>query len=219
MPNNRIRQTLSSAAQNLSGPVAALAAQYGVLPGVWALAIAGGAGLLVTYAQLAEDRGKELLDFIQEHQDEFVDTIVNSPEFITVFVNVWELHIRETAENKRKRLRNFLLSLGSGQHIAQDLHTKIYSVIQQMTDQEAAIFGILFNGSNREQFRSMHINPSGFAGLSNYPDNEIKDAWHSLHAYRLIDVMDDGVVGGIMSLGQITPFGEMFYDRVVDGTI
>lgn len=137
---NKVRETLSSAAQNLTGPAAAIAAQYHALSAIWALALAGGAGLFTAYTQLAENRIREILDFIDAHKDEFVDSIVTSPEFIDVFINVWDLHIREAAENKRKRLRNFLLSVGSGEHIPQDTYTKVYSVIEQMTDQERQRF-------------------------------------------------------------------------------
>jgi hypothetical protein len=211
----RVKKAIGASLQNLPAPIAALAAQFGTLSLAWALGISAATGLLATFRELAEDRGKELGDFIEEHKAEFKEDIINSPEFVTVVINVWEKHILETAEQKRARLRNFLLSFGSGKEIAEDLHTKIYAIIDQMTDKEAAVFGIMVRGCNRAQFRNMHINHTSMHGLSSYPDDVIKDIWHSLHAYRLVDVADDGVVGGIMSLKQITPFGEMFYDYVL----
>lgn len=207
-------KTVGSTVQNLSGPIAELAIAYAALSGAWGLAIIAGAGLLATFRELAEDRGRELFDFVRDHQDEFVDEIVGSPEFIATFVNVWEKHIRETAEQKRIRLRNFLLSLGSGGHVPQDTHTKIYSVIEQMTDQEATIFGIIFLNSNSKHFRQMHLNTTSISGLEMYSEAELKDALHSLHTYRLIDAID-ATIGATMAIQQITSFGELYYHFVL----
>ena len=170
--------------------------------------------MLSVWRELAEDRGKELLEFIEAHKEEFASDIVAKPEFKAAFLNVWEMHIRESAESKRARLRNFLLSLGSGKEIPSDDHTKIYSVVEQMTDKEAEIFGVIIRNCNREQFREMHINSTSFPDLNSYSEVELKDAWHSLHAYRLINITD-ATIGNVMSIQQITPFGELFYDYVI----
>ncbi len=212
----RVGKAVGASIQNLPAPIAALAAQFGTLSVAWALGISAATGLIATFRELAEDRGKELGDFIEEHETEFREDIINSPEFVTVVINVWEKHILETAEQKRARLRNFLLSFGSGKEIAGDLHTKIYAIIDQMTDKEASIFGIVVKGSDRSQFRSMHLNSTNFHELStHYSEDELKDAWHSLHAYRLVDITD-ATIGGGMALQQITPFGELFYDYVLE---
>jgi hypothetical protein len=214
-PRTRVGQTIGSSLQNLPAPLAALAAQFSTLPASWSLGIAAAAGLYATFRELATDRGRELLEFIDAHKDEFVDTIVNSPEFVAVFVNVWNEHIRETSETKRARLRNFLLSLGSGHHIPQDVHTKIYSIIEQMTDQEAVVFGAIFQGSDRQQFRHMNLDVTTIGALHTYPPEKLKDAAHSLHAYRLIDILDAQIEPN-MAVRQITPFGELFYDYVLN---
>src|SRR5665213_1609898 len=150
-----IKKAALSSLQNLSAPLAGLVVG---LPPIWVTMIAAGAGLLAVYRELAEDRGKELLEFIVAHKDEFVIEIINTSVFKTAFLNVWEMHIRESSENKRMRLKNFLLSLGSGKELPADFHTKIYSIIQQMTDKEAEVFGIIFRGCNRPQFRELRIN-------------------------------------------------------------
>lgn len=212
----RVKKTIGSSLQNLPAPLAALAAQFSTLPIAWSLAIASATGLLATFRELAEDRGRELLVFIEENQEKFVDRVVKSPNFIAVFLNVWEMHIRETAESKRARLRNFLLSVGCAKPIPEDIHTKIYSVVEQMTDKEAEIFGVIFRNCNRQQFREMHINSTSFPELSKYEETELKDAWHSLHSYRLINITD-ATMGNIMAVQQITPFGELFYDFVITG--
>ncbi len=212
--HTRVKQTVLSSMQNLPAPIAGLAVPLAAFSPSWAAAIAMGTGLLSVWRELAEDRGKELLEFIEAHKEEFVSDIVATPEFRAAFLNVWEMHIRESAESKRARLRNFLLSLGSGKEIPSDVHTKIYSIVEQMTDKEAEIFGVIFRNCNRPQFREMHINSTSFPDLNRYSEVELKDAWHSLHSYRLINITD-ATIGNIMAVQQITPFGELFYDYVM----
>lgn len=215
----RVGKTIGSSMQNLPGPIAALAVQFGGLSPVWGLGIAAGAGLLAVFRELAEDRGKELRDFIEEHHDEFVEDIVNTPEFVGVFVNVWNEHIRETSEKKRERLRNFLLGVGSGQPIEADMHTKIYTVIEQMTDQEADLFGAIRRGVGSGRLRDMTFPADSIPELASLSDEDRRYVLHSLHAYRLINVTE-ATMGGVVTIQQITPFGFIFYDFVLnDGVI
>ncbi len=210
---DKIKQAGLSIIQNLSTPVADIAIRLQVISPEWGIAVRMGTGLLAVWRELAEDRGIELLKFIEEHKAEFVEGVIKTPEFKATFLNVWEMHIRENSEDKRKRLRNFLLNLGRGKEIKPDLHTKIYSVIEQMTDQEAKAFGIIVRNSNRPQFSNMHLNTTSIQELSSYVDYEMQDICNSLHAYRLITV-SDATIGAIMTIKQITPFGSIFYDFV-----
>lgn len=203
-----------SVVKNLPAPIAGLAVQLSAFNPEWAGIIALGTGLLTVYADLAVSNGSELLEYIEAHHEEFVEEVINSSEFKAAFVNVWEMHIRESDENKRKRLRYYLLNLGKGKDIPNDTHTKIYNIIQQMTEREAVAFGIIIGNSNRDQARQMHLNTEGMTGFTGWSSAEQKDAIHSLYTYRLID-MTDATIGGGMSVQQITPFGELFYDYVI----
>lgn len=209
----KIRTAGLSTIQNLSAPIADIAIKLQVISPEWGLAVSMGAGLLAVWRELAEDRGVELLNFVERHKTEFAENIIETPSFKATFLNVWEMHIRENSENKRKRLRNFLLSLGRGKEIDPDIHTKIYAVIEQMTDKEAEIFGFIFRNSNREMFNKMHLNTTSIPEAKEYPEEVLQDACNSLHAYRLITV-SDATIGAIMTIKQITPFGELFYDFV-----
>lgn len=214
MDIKKVKQGGLSVIQNLSEPLANIAVRLQQVSPEWGLVVGMGAGLLAVYRELAEDRGKELLQFVYEHRKEFSKEIIKTPIFKATFLNVWEMHIRENSENKRRRLRNFLLQLGKGQKIDEDLHTKFYSVIEQMTDKEAEIFGVIFRSSNRDQFGKMHLNHTSIPELVNYPENMIQDIFHSLHSYRIINTRDPQI-GGIMLITQITPFGELFYDYIL----
>lgn len=203
-----------STVKNLPTPIATLAVTLSGFSAVWAGVIAMGVGLLTVYTDLAVSRGSELLDYIKNHHEEFVEGVVSSAEFKTAFINVWEMHIRESDKNKRKRLRYYLLNLGNGKDIPNDTHTKIYSVVQQMTEREATALGVIVKASDRQQFRHMNLNTNGLFELSTWSDDQKKDALHSLHSYRLIDITD-ATIGNDMTIQQVTPFGEMFYDYVI----
>jgi hypothetical protein len=211
----RVGKAIGSSLQNLPAPIAALAMQFGGLSAAWGLGIAAATGLLATFRELAEDRGKELQEFIEAHKDEFVEEIVNSPEFVAVFVNVWNEHIRETSENKRARLRNFMLGVGSGQPISTDMHTKIYNIIEQMTDQEADSFGALRRGVGSGRLRQLHFMADNIPELYSLSDEDRKYVLHSLHSYRLINITE-ATVDGVIAIKQITPFGFVFYDYVLN---
>lgn len=210
----KIKNASLSVIQNLSAPIADIAVKLQVLNPEWAIAVGMGAGLLAVYRELAENRGVELLGFIEEHKDQFLEEIIKTPNFKATFVNVWEMHIRENSEAKRKRLRNFLLNFGKGKKIDPDLHTKIYSVIEQMTDLEAEIFGILYRGSNKEQFKNMNLNSDAITGLKAYQEPDIRDVCNSLHSYRLITIGSEPAIGASVTIRQITGFGELFYKFV-----
>ncbi len=215
---NKIKATGISVIQNLSAPIADIAIRLQMINPEWGLAISMGVGLLSVWKDLAEDTGIELLEFIEQHKNEFAEEVVKTPEFKAAFLNVWEMHIRESSETKRERLRNFLLSLGKGKKIKLDLHTKIYTVIEQMTNQEAEIFGHIFRGANRTQFSRMNLSSTATPGLKDFSEFDLQDAYNSLHAYRLITIAAEPTIGAIMTVRQITPFGELFYDFVCEST-
>lgn len=211
---NKLKQLSVSTIQNLSEPMASIAVRLQMFSPEWSLVIGMGAGLLAVYRELAEDRGSELFREIEEHKEEFIESIVKSQDFKATLLNVWEMHIRENSQEKRRRLRKFLLALGKGEKIDNDLHTKIYSTIEQMTDEEAEVFGLIIKNSNRDQFRKMHLNHTSIPELKEYPEEKIRDNFHSLHSYRLINT-SEATMGGIMLITQITPFGASYYDHIL----
>ncbi len=212
---NRASRTTMSLLQNVSPPLAAIALQLQWISPEWMLTIGYGAGLLAVFRELAAERGKELLEDIAEHKTEFKESIIKTQEFKAIFLNIWEMHIRENSESKRKRLRKFLLALGRGEQITTDLHSKIYSVIQQMTDREAEVFGIIFRASDKNQFKNMNLNSTSIPGLSDYLETDLQDIYNSLHAYRLITIAPEPAIGSLMAVRQITNFGEIFYEKLL----
>src|SRR5689334_15816512 len=101
MSRTRPSKVIRTTVQSITLPLATLA---GTLSSPWLGLIASGAGLLAIYGDLAYEEGKEIIEYVNLNKDKFVDSIINSPEFTKVFLNVWEMHIRETSETKRIRL-------------------------------------------------------------------------------------------------------------------
>ncbi|MGA2910901.1 MAG: hypothetical protein ABSE04_03845 [Candidatus Microgenomates bacterium] len=211
---NKIKLATLSSLQNLSPTFATLLQQLQIINPQWVLLVSFGAGLLGVFRDLADERGVELLEFIKQYKSEFSKSVISTPEFKDAFVNVWEMQIRESSSSKRKRLRNFLLNLGRGKTIESDLHTKIYTIVEQMTDDEAKVFGIIIRNSNPESFKQMNLNPTGINELKGYPEYNLIDICNSLNAYRLITIRDNATIGSMVSIQQITPFGELFYNFV-----
>lgn len=217
MKNVTVKEASLKTVEELSPPIAEIAVILSGVNPIWAGVVGAGIGLLKIYRELAEKRGIELLKFIEEHKEEFNEEITNSPDFRAIFIEVWEKHIRENSDNKRKRLRNFLLNYGSGIDLPPDIHTKIYSVIDQMTDNEAKFLGLIFRNSNREQFRDMHLNVlhDSTDWVAEFNEAEIEDICNSLHAYRLIDIQFASIGRGVL-ITQVTPFGEIIHDYILD---
>lgn len=208
-----VKSTLSTL-QNVAPPLAAIAARLSVITPEWALAIGLGSGLLAYWRDIAVERGKELLTYIEEHKTEFIETVVQAPEFKATLLNVWEMHIRENSENKRVRLRRFLLALGKGEKISTDLHTKFYSIINQMTDDEATAFGYVYRKTDKERHAHMNYNIFDMPELQQFEDSQRLDMFNSLHAYRLVNIRE-AQIGPAVSVQQITPFGDLFYEHVL----
>lgn len=200
--------------QNLSSPVAEIGIRLQMFDPVWGIIIGMGAGLLSVWRELAEDRGVELLEYVELHKNEFVETIVKSSEFKATFLNVWEMHIRENSKSKRQRLKRFLLNLGKGESINNDLHTKIFTVISQMTDDEAIVFGYIIKNTNLEMKNHMNLHIDNIPELKDPTEGKLNDALLSLHSYRLITIRDTAVIGDIPTIRRITDFGDMFFKNI-----
>jgi hypothetical protein len=76
----------------------------------WGLAIYAVIGLYGVYLALRQDELNELIIFIQKHPEEFREEIVKSEEFRKGFIQFFDTYVKERLDNKRKILREILLS-------------------------------------------------------------------------------------------------------------
>lgn len=211
---NRRKKVIISSIQNLSEPLATLLVPLIVMNPNWVGIVGLGAGLIAVWRDLAEDRGTEILKFINDNVDKFSKDNIQSNEFRSTFLNVWEMCIRENSENKRRRLHRFLIGIGQKNDINSDLHTKIYSVINQLTDSEAEIFGFIYKEIQRKpDHHNLHV--LGEHHIEhNYHPSIMEDACNSLHAYRLVDVVRPQIGSGLIVMN-LTTFGEIFYGYII----
>ena len=167
---------------------------------------------IVTYKDLVENRGKELLEFIKEHGEEFSAEVIKTDSFKASFATIWDSYLKENSENKRRRLRKYLLRLGLGASIDDDLKSKIQNVIANMTDLEAEIFGKIYDEAN-SYIPQSHMQFDMKDKIEGYPDDILLDTAHSLHAYRLITISLPQI--GLANVRAITKFGKVFYETVI----
>lgn len=81
---------------------------------VWGILFATSTALINAWGDFGQSRVNELVSFINEHREEFVGDIIKTDTFKTLFLNVLERHMKESSEEKRQLLRNYLLSTGKG---------------------------------------------------------------------------------------------------------
>ena len=204
-----------STIQNLSEPIATLLLPLMAIDPSWVGIVGLGAGLIAVWRELAEDRGAEILKFINDNANKFSKDNLETNEFKSTFLNVWEMCIRENSENKRRRLHHFLLGIGQKNDINSDLHTKIYSIINQLTDMEAQIFGFIYKEMQKKpDHHNLHVLGEHHID-HNYHPSVMEDACNSLHAYRLVDVVRPQIGSGLIVMN-LTPFGEVFYRYIIE---
>ena len=167
---------------------------------------------VVTYKDLVENRGKELLEFIKEHGKEFSAEVIKTDSFKASFATIWDSYLKENSENKRKRLKKYLLRLGQGASIEDDLKDKIQNVIANMTDLEAEMFGKIYDVAS-SYFPQSHMQFDMKDKIEGYRDDVLLDTAHSLHAYRLITISLPQI--GLANVIAITKFGKVFYETVI----
>ena len=167
---------------------------------------------VLTYKDLTESRGKELLQYIKDNADDFKSEIIETDNFKATFANIWETYLRENSESKRKRLRKYLLNLGKGASINEHYYDKIHAVISDMSDLEAEIFGKIYDLSE-QYIPKDHMQFEMKAKIAGYSDDDLLDAAHSLHSYRLINISLPQI--GFVNIRAVTKFGEVFYATVI----
>lgn len=115
-----------------------LATYYPQLAGLFSV----GSALIQTWGDFGQTRVNELVKFVSEHKDEFVEEIVISDKFKTLFLNILERHMKEASERKRELLRNYLLSVGRGYCPDFDDFTKMNNTLDNITFDEIDLLSL-----------------------------------------------------------------------------
>ncbi|MFA6307134.1 MAG: hypothetical protein WC639_05000 [Patescibacteria group bacterium] len=110
---------------------------------------------------------KKVSDFMlqfEEHKDDLVMSVVQSDKFISVFLELFDRNIKESNEEKRQLLKNYILNMAIG--IEQDFneHTKLINVLNNITADELIILkmwgegGIISNNTRYKNIGRITVN-------------------------------------------------------------
>ncbi len=171
----------------------------------WSVLFAAASGIINTWSDFGQARINELVQYIDEHREEFVDEIIATDKFKGVFLNVLERHMTEVMEAKRELLRGYLLGVGVGVQADFDYHSKILSVLDQISFEEIALLN--FMNDNKMISALSQITPNFLIEGNTLPESRIKFLLQSLGNYGTVAV-DHGRYDG--PVYQMSPFGEIF---------
>jgi len=135
--SNKLPNKTSLVLKNLGPAVFALATSQPWL----AVIFTGAVGFLGLFGDLAQKRLNELIKAMNQNKDNFAhDSIKSHPnKFRAVFLDVLDKLIRETSEEKRKLLKNYLINTFKGIEKDFNYHSRFSWVINNITLDELKI--------------------------------------------------------------------------------
>ena len=112
---------------------------------VWALIFLTAKGIYSAWGEFGQAKLNELVTDLEKAKNSFDPKVIETDEFKSVFLSALERHMKESSEMKRKLLRNYLISVGQGKMPGFDYHTKLLSILDQITGDELRLFMLLPN--------------------------------------------------------------------------
>lgn len=109
-------------------------------------------GVIQAWGAFGQARMEELVNDMDEHKNEFDPEILKTDKFKAAFLNVLEMHMKETNEEKRKLLRNYLLSVGTGLLPDFNEHTKVIYTLNTITIEELKMLQLFGENGIISQF-------------------------------------------------------------------
>lgn len=208
----------------------------------WGVLFAIVSSAIGVWGEFGQARTQELVEFLTKHKDEFIDEILKSERFKSVFVNILDRQIREVSEEKRQLFRTYLLNMGKGLFPDFNMDSKLLSILDQITPEELKVLEI-WNG--RIQRKIVEKNPNigytmenieqkmkeselnehqvmfAFEGKDWPSMDELTFILRSLGNYGLLDTRESsGVIRGDGSDGirvkRISPFGKIFLQYITE---
>jgi len=209
---------------------------------VWSVLFVSAMGIIKVWGAFGQARINELVEFISQHKTEFLNDILETDKFKSVFLNVLERHTKEVMEEKRKILRNYLLNIGRGINKEFNYHTKILFILDQITTDELEVLYAVKKLQNQKLVLKQKIIHEGQPSdkprtepfeenynlnqikLATYNNNkitieEIENILKSLRSYGLIMAREftSPLFGGgsyEFQVSGITNFGNFFLDFI-----
>lgn len=214
-----------------------------VVQPVWALIFLTAKGIYSAWGEFGQARLNELVIDLEKSKNSFDFRVIETDEFKSIFLSTLERHMKESSDLKRKLLRNYLISVGQGKLPGFDYHTKLLSILDQITGDELRLFMLFPNiieDSNNEllslatdkqqdasELRNREVTMNVVQvkmRLKNWKieNRNLSALIRFLTNYGLI-ISQDVSVGGIGGGGStditfqgITEVGKVFYDFIDD---
>ena len=102
----------------------------------WGMLFSTSSVIVNAWGDFGQTRVNELVLFISEHKEEFIADIIESDKFKTLFLNILERHMKESSEEKRQLLRNYLLNVGKGINPTFNEFTRMNNILDTITLEE-----------------------------------------------------------------------------------
>lgn len=112
---------------------------FGTTSPVSAFVASAVAKTIFLWGDLANKKGSDFMQQFIDNEDEIEKEIINSEKFVSVFLDVFDKNIRESNEEKRQLLKNYILNFACGKEKDFNEHTKLIGVLNDITMEEYAI--------------------------------------------------------------------------------
>lgn len=208
---------------------------------IWTILFLTAKGIYGAWSDFGQERINEIVADLEKNKDKLNSKVVESDKFKSVFLSVIERHMKESSEERRHFLRNYLISTAQGHSPTFNYHTKLLNVLDQITGDELRLFMLLPNiiqdadnehlayatEESRKAFnpmtRELHMNTLQIKmRLKNWKikTKDLSTLMRFLSNYGLIvtyDVSYSGIGGGgsnELIFSGITDTGQVFYELI-----
>lgn len=181
----------------------------------WSSAFILTLGVVQVWGKFGQVRINELVQFIDEHKEEYIKEILETDKFKSIFLNVVERHTKEVYEEKRKMLRNYLLNVGKGINKEFNYHTKILWILDQITLDEVEVLNAIYEYAKKQpSLNEFHLSSSSLGFSKKHGDYYLRRLLNSLSSYGLITI-SDATMGPDTAIKQFSDIGEIFLQFIV----
>ncbi len=200
---------------------------------IWSVLFATSTALINAWGDFGQTRVNELVLFINEHKEEFMADVIETDKFKTLFLNVLERHMKESSEEKRQLLRNYLLSTGKGMNPNFNEFTKMNNTLDTISLEEIDFLKLWDSDNAVGSYINKHIQQPHALTISDIQsciytmtprDSKLIAMIDSQHQSRnnqiLISLSYKGLLYGLtqdnfgsgqeVRIKEITPFGKTF---------
>lgn len=193
------------------------------------------ATLINFWGNFSQSRVNELVEKLVREKDYFNLSVISSDKFKSIFLSIIEKYIKESSERKRDLLKNYLVAVAKGYSIEFDGHTKLLSIIDQITPEELRLFILLpkIIADNEKQLLNISKTPVEVIEIDAYQikmrlynwditEKEIENSLIFLNNYGLVLIkhIASGTIGGggatDIDFAGLSNYGKIFYEFIDD---